>query len=103
MFAYAELRAPFAGVITQRAVDKGQFVTGGTEKPLLVVDRTDKLRVVVEVPELDAALVTAGEHGDAAGCDGRAAHRRLRRRLCGGGRAAVRHLARVARGEPRPG
>ena len=65
MFAYAELRAPFAGVITQRAVDKGQFVTGGTEKPLLVVDRTDKLRVVVEVPELDAALVTAGEHGDA--------------------------------------
>jgi RND family efflux transporter MFP subunit len=66
MLSYAELRAPFAGVITQRAVDVGQFVTGGTEKPLLVIDRTDKLRVVVDVPELDAAMVTAGENGDTA-------------------------------------
>ena len=64
MLSYAELRAPFAGVITQRAVDKGQYVTGGTDKPLLVVDRTDKLRVVVEVPELEAAMVTAGDSGD---------------------------------------
>ena len=64
MIGYAELRAPFSGVITQRAVDKGQFVGGAAEKPLLVVDRTDKLRVVVDVPELDAPLVTVGENGD---------------------------------------
>ncbi len=65
MLGYTELRAPFDGVITQRGVDKGQYVSGGTEKPLLVVDRIDKLRVVVDVPELDAPLVTAGENGDA--------------------------------------
>ncbi len=64
MLSYSEMRAPFDGVITQRAVDKGQYVTGGTEKPLLVVDRVDRLRVVVDVPELDAPLVTAGENGD---------------------------------------
>lgn len=64
ILGYAELRAPFAGVITQRAVEVGQYVTGGTEKPLVVVDRIDKFRVVVDVPELDAAMVTAGEHGD---------------------------------------
>jgi HlyD family secretion protein len=65
MLGYVELRAPFDGVVTQRTVDRGQYVTGGTEKPLLVVDRTDKLRVVVDVPELEAPLVTAGEEGDA--------------------------------------
>lgn len=65
MLGYVELRAPFDGVITQRTVDRGQYVTGGTEKPLLVVERADKLRVVVDVPELDAPLVTAGEQGDA--------------------------------------
>ena len=65
MLSYTEVRAPFDGVITQRAVDKGQYVTGGTDRPLLVVDRIDKLRVVVEVPELDAPWVTAGEQGDA--------------------------------------
>ncbi len=65
MLGYAELRAPFAGVITQRTADVGQFVTGGTEKPLVVVERTDKVRVVVYVPELDAAMVTPGENGDA--------------------------------------
>ena len=64
MLDYAELRAPFSGVVTQRAVDVGQFVTGGTESPLLVVERSDKVRVVVDVPELEASLVTAGEHGD---------------------------------------
>ena len=64
MIGYAELRAPFSGVVTQRAVDKGQFVGGEAAKPLLVVDRTDKLRVVVDVPELDAPLVTVGENGD---------------------------------------
>lgn len=64
MLGYAELRAPFAGVITQRAVDVGQYVTGGTEQPLVVVERIDKVRAVVDVPELDAAMVSTGEDGD---------------------------------------
>lgn len=55
MLGYADLRAPFNGVLTQRAVDVGQFVTAGAEKPLLVVERTDKVRVVIDVPELEAA------------------------------------------------
>ncbi|MDX1926447.1 MAG: efflux RND transporter periplasmic adaptor subunit [Pirellulaceae bacterium] len=64
MLGYADLRAPFKGVITQRAVDVGQFVTSAAEKPLLVVERTYKVRVVIDVPELEAAWVTAGENGD---------------------------------------
>ncbi|MDB5310104.1 MAG: putative efflux rane fusion protein [Gemmataceae bacterium] len=59
---YAIVRAPFAGVVSQRNVDTGQYVTppgaGGTPAlPLFVVVRTDPVRVFVDVPETEAALV----------------------------------------------
>lgn len=69
MLGYTQIKAPFAGVITQRSVDTGHFVNpanGGSMKPLLVVARIDKVRIFVDVPEVEAPLVTAGESADLA-------------------------------------
>jgi multidrug efflux pump subunit AcrA (membrane-fusion protein) len=61
---YATVKAPFAGVVVQRNVDRGQYVTppasGSVQAPLFVVIRTDPVRVFVDVPETEAALVTEG-------------------------------------------
>jgi RND family efflux transporter MFP subunit len=64
MLGYASITAPFDGIVTQRNVDTGHFVlpgSGSSARPLLVVARNGKLRVVVEVPEAEAALVTPGD------------------------------------------
>lgn len=64
MLDYAEITAPFDGVVTQRNVDTGHFVQpggGSATRPLLVIARNDKLRVVVEVPESEAVLATTGD------------------------------------------
>jgi HlyD family secretion protein len=61
MLGYAKIRAPFDGVITRRKVNTGDFVqpSAGVGKSdwLFTVARLDPVRVVVEVPEADAALV----------------------------------------------
>jgi multidrug resistance efflux pump len=61
---YATVRAPYAGVVARRNVDRGQYVTppasGSAQAPLFVVVRTDPVRVFVDVPETEAALVRAG-------------------------------------------
>jgi RND family efflux transporter MFP subunit len=57
---FGQVRAPFAGVITRRLVDTGALVKGGASgdaKPLFVVQRDDKLRCRVEVPERDVIFV----------------------------------------------
>ena len=68
MLGYLEIKAPFDGVIIQRAVDTGRFVqpAHSSSAPLLVIARTDKVRVCVEVPEMEAPAVDAGEKGDSA-------------------------------------
>jgi RND family efflux transporter MFP subunit len=53
--SYTELRAPFAGVVTQRHVQVGEIVAPGA--PLLAVASLDALRVVVEVPQSVAGLL----------------------------------------------
>lgn len=62
LLGYAKIRAPFAGVVTQRNVDTGHFVwpPRGDATPLFVVQRIDTLRCVVEVPELEAPLIEVG-------------------------------------------
>ena len=61
--SYLTLRSPFNGVVTQRNVDPGHFVqpAGSAATPLVVVARTDKLRVFVSVPEVEAAYVDVGD------------------------------------------
>jgi RND family efflux transporter MFP subunit len=53
--SYTEVRAPFAGVITQRHAQVGEIVAPGA--PLLSTASLDALRVVVEVPQSVAGLV----------------------------------------------
>jgi len=59
MLGYAEIRAPYDGVITSRKVNTGDFVqpAGGQGDWLFKVARLDPVRVVVAVPEADADLV----------------------------------------------
>src|SRR5262249_30231571 len=51
--SYSKLQAPFDGVVLHRNVTTGDLIQGGPVKgkPILVVARTDILRVVVELPE----------------------------------------------------
>jgi RND family efflux transporter MFP subunit len=56
MVDFATIRAPYDGYITQRSKLPGDFVKAGTEgasEPLLTVERTDKMRVVVQIPDRD--------------------------------------------------
>ncbi len=63
LMQYASIRAPFDGVITVRNVDHGTFVRSAAEGvtiPLLQIAKTDRIRVVIEVPEVDAPFVRPG-------------------------------------------
>jgi HlyD family secretion protein len=67
MLAYTEIKAPFKGRITRRNIDTGHYVhpvTGATAEPLLVVAQTEKVRVFVDVPEMEAPLVNADNRPD---------------------------------------
>jgi RND family efflux transporter MFP subunit len=64
MVDFATIRAPFDGVVTQRGYLPHDFIKsaddGGGQTPLLTVERTDKVRVVVHVPDPDVPLVKKG-------------------------------------------
>jgi RND family efflux transporter MFP subunit len=68
MMAYRTITAPFAGVVTRRNVDVGHFVQpagSGKPEPLVTVERVDKMRVWVLVPELEAMWVNRELQGAA--------------------------------------
>jgi RND family efflux transporter MFP subunit len=61
---YARIVAPFEGVVTHRTFHPGALIhsaMGGGSQPLLTVKRTDKMRVVVLVPDRDVVLTTVGD------------------------------------------
>jgi RND family efflux transporter MFP subunit len=62
---FASIRSPYDGYITQRSLLPGDFVRAGTEgsggTPLLTVERTDKMRVVVQVPDRDVPYCQPGD------------------------------------------
>jgi membrane fusion protein (multidrug efflux system) len=62
--AYLRIRAPFAGVVTERNVHPGALVgpTGGpaAATPILRIIESNRLRLVVPVPEAYTADLTAG-------------------------------------------
>lgn len=64
LLQYTKIRAPFDGIVTARHVDVRHFVQPlGNPKavPLFTVSNIETVRVVVEVPEADAALVRQGD------------------------------------------
>lgn len=58
---YLTIRAPFDGVITERRVHPGALA-GPAAGPLLDLQQTARLRLVVSVPESDYAGVVRGGH-----------------------------------------
>ncbi len=61
---FATIRAPFDGVISYRSMDPGGFVRAANDAgtiPLLTVQRTDLMRVVVMVPDRDVAYADVGD------------------------------------------
>ncbi len=62
---FATITAPFDGVITHRTSFPGDFVRsaneGGSHEPILTVQRTDKMRVIVQVPDRDVPFVDPGD------------------------------------------
>lgn len=58
MLSYLKITAPYAGVITRRAINRGDFVTADGKQGLFVLAKTDPVRVVIQVPEADAWLVS---------------------------------------------
>jgi membrane fusion protein (multidrug efflux system) len=53
-----EIKAPFSGMVVERAISPGEYVLPAT-KVATIVD-TDSLRVEITVPEADVALVKQG-------------------------------------------
>lgn len=60
MLDYTLIRAPFDGVVVERHIHTGHLVQAGagSNRPLMVVMRTDPVRVLIDVPELDAVHIT---------------------------------------------
>lgn len=59
--SYLEIKAPFDGIVTRRATNRGDYVSANEKLALFRVAQTHPVRVVVNVPEADAALVTVGQ------------------------------------------
>lgn len=59
MRGYTTLRAPFAGVITEKHCDVGDLAVPG--KPLLVLEKPGALRLEAAVPEVIAQLLHLGD------------------------------------------
>ena len=63
LLQYTQIRMPYAGVVTQRNVNRGDFVepvSTAVAQSLFFVMRSDVVRIFVEVPELEAPLVQQG-------------------------------------------
>jgi HlyD family secretion protein len=64
MLDYTVIKSPYTGVVTRRSFHVGDFVrsadAGGDRVPVLSVERTDVMRVVVQVPDRDVPFVRPG-------------------------------------------
>ena len=61
---YTKIRSPYDGVITLRSFHPGDFVRSATEGgnvPVLAVAVTNKMRVVVPIPDTDVPFVSVGD------------------------------------------
>jgi multidrug efflux pump subunit AcrA (membrane-fusion protein) len=63
---YGRIKAPYAGVITQRNVSPGDYLQpggggGGTSRPVFVLEQVDPVRVFVGVPERASFFIHEGD------------------------------------------
>lgn len=64
LLGYTVIKSPYTGVVTRRSFHPGDFIKAadqGGNTPLLTVERTDKMRVVVQVPDRDVGVVDVGD------------------------------------------
>jgi RND family efflux transporter MFP subunit len=66
MLNFGVLKSKYDGIVTQRSLYPGDFVRaasagGALQEPLLTVQRTDRLRVVVQVPSRDVPFTDTGD------------------------------------------
>ena len=64
MLDYTVVRSPYTGVVTKRNFHPGDFIRsadGGDRVPVLAVERTDVMRVVIQVPDRDVPYVNPGD------------------------------------------
>ncbi len=63
--AYTSIDSKYDGVVTERNYSPGAFIraadVGGSQLPIISVDRIDLMRVVVQVPNTDAPYVDKGD------------------------------------------
>lgn len=62
MKGFGTVRAPFAGVVTQRAADIGDLVgpSSGNQQPLFAVADVRKIRIYVSVPQVYSSAIHPG-------------------------------------------
>jgi HlyD family secretion protein len=61
---YTVIKSPYTGVVTRRNFQVGDFIKSadqGGAVPLLAVERTDVMRVIVQVPDRDVPYVSLGD------------------------------------------
>jgi RND family efflux transporter MFP subunit len=62
---YADIKAPFDGVVTRRLVDPGSFIQPATNnsaaRPLVSVARINKVRISLDVPMAEVRLLDIGD------------------------------------------
>jgi RND family efflux transporter MFP subunit len=63
MSSYLRVTSPFAGVVTARNFDRGDFVHAatGSDIPLMTIARTDRMRAVLRIPAPDVPFVNPGQ------------------------------------------
>ena len=65
LVGYTQILAPYDGLIIARNYHLGDFIrsaaTGGGSQPILTVARTDKMRVVIQVPGSYVPLLNSGD------------------------------------------
>ncbi len=66
MFEYANITAPFAGIVTKRYANKGSMIQAGTASqsqamPLVRLSQNNVLRLVLPVPESAVSRIHPGE------------------------------------------
>lgn len=67
IFGFTKIVSDYDGIVTQRTFHNGDFIRQadkGGEQPLLVVQRTDLMRVIVRVPDDDVPYADAGDPVD---------------------------------------
>jgi RND family efflux transporter MFP subunit len=70
---YANVAAPFAGVVTARNVDVGMLVAPATTpgtRGLFTIAQTDTVRIMVSVPQAQVAAIRIGQQADIVLPDG---------------------------------